>query len=81
MLKCSICLNDPKVIQDTYIERVVLCCEWSGRRKRRNKRRQRLPTLKAVSSASSIKYLCTYHMPGKEGNTGPVKTLLQMQVT
>ena len=39
MLKCSICLNDPKVIQDTYIERVVLCCEWSGRRKRRNKRK------------------------------------------
>ena len=56
---------------------------WVVRKEEEEKQeeRQHLPTLKAVSSASSIKYLCTYHMPGKEGNTGPVKTLLQTQVT
>lgn len=34
---------------------------------------QRLPTGKAASSASPIQYLLTYHVPGKEGNTGPVR--------
>ena len=79
----STCLNDPKIYK-THILRVVLCCEWSGRRKRRKnqrKDRQRLPSLKAVSSASAIQYLWTYHTPDKEGNTGPVKTLLPTQVT
>ena len=52
-----------------------------GRGGNKRKDRQRLPTLKAVSSASAIQYLWTYHMPGKEGNIGSVKTLLPMQVT
>ena len=42
--------------------------EEGGRGGNKRKDRQRLPTLKAVSSASAIQYLWTNRMPGKEGN-------------